>query len=130
MIEGYPAEREGISVRTRSSETEHLRPIGGFTGAEHDTVVLGSSPGHSTGQMLAEQLMKPHHPVLPSRHHAPGGVEGGADTLLDGLHDGFILQLGIVQGMGVRTAGLPGKIETFLNRKAGDGSSSSPRRAA
>ena len=57
-----------------------------------------------------------------------------ADTLAQMKARHPDLQTITVAGQGhapfLETAGLPGKIETFLNRKAGDGSSSSPRRAA
>ena len=57
-----------------------------------------------------------------------------ADTLAQMKARHPDLQTITVAGQGhapfLETAGLPGKIETFLNRKAGDGSSSSPKRAA
>ena len=112
------------------------RDEGGRPVPDFDPALLNTLKGVNLSQALPEFwpqfLGLSAVPVLAIRGENSKLLS--ADTLAQMKARHPDLQTITVTGQGhapfLETAGLPGKIETFLNRKAGDGSSSSPRRAA
>lgn len=112
------------------------RDEGGRPVPDFDPALLNTLKGVNLSQALPEFwpqfLGLSAVPVLAIRGENSKLLS--ADTLAQMKARHPDLQTITVAGQGhapfLETAGLPGKIETFLNRKAGDGSSSSPKRAA